>query len=203
MENVVFFYKENVDDRDCVKYIEVDRLGQLECGHYFPGVNVEGFNYSESLGDVEYGNITTILTENEIRELYEYSEKMRDLGYSIGKGDARYKEGIAEYDKIEYIIDKLYSQANSELYDKIMEEEKCYIKDCHDLTDDEVNKVSSISDYFDRGIIAGVWDSVEDLFFEWRDMYPDITLSMFENEVKEGNIEGLVMLEDGRVVELS
>ena len=69
-----FIYKNNNEDRDCVKYAELDRINTLECGHYYPQINFSGACYSgdfdkiledEKNIDEIYPNITTILTKED------------------------------------------------------------------------------------------------------------------------------------------
>lgn len=144
---VVFLFKENgIDDRDCVRYIELETLKEKHLcidGKF----NVCGACYSKSLkDDVKYKNITTILTEEEYKMLCN-PNKENDLTN---------------------IIKKLISEENQALFEQVQEEEKEYLIEEYGLNEEDVENIFNEYglDYKDRGIIGCVFSDTYDLGYE-------------------------------------
>jgi hypothetical protein len=126
MSEYVFMFKENgTNDRDCVKYIESERLGKLECGHYFPSINLNGscFSTSFKIDEIDFNNITSILTKEDFLKLDNYNKQINNLGYGITSGDERYLKGIELYNEVKEIFNKLLSKENEDLFLQVQEEE--------------------------------------------------------------------------------
>ena len=97
-----FLLKINENDRDCVKYLDTEGTGAFECGHYFAGLRISGACFSGSLKEIKeqnFENITTILTEEELKRLFEFNEKISELGCGIVQGDERYQKGLEYRDR--------------------------------------------------------------------------------------------------------
>lgn len=166
MSRYVFLYKDkNSDDRDCVKYIK-DDPARFECDHYFGGINLcgaffsTGFNYEKS----NYDNVITILTRKEFDRLIQFNEDIHNLGYGIKKGDDRYISGLALIEEIKPIFDKLNSDGNAMLFEKIAEEETEYLMAEYGLSEDDIQEIFSNYglDYRDRGVISYIFNSIDD-----------------------------------------
>lgn len=139
-----FLLKINENDRDCVKYIDTEEIGAFECGHYFVGLRINGAcfsGYLEEIKEQNFKNITTILTEEELKRLFEFDEKIRELGYGIVQGDKRYQKGLEYKAEIQDIIDKLNGKDNEKLFEKVQEEEKEVLKKEYDLTDEDIDYI--------------------------------------------------------------
>lgn len=167
MRNYLFLYKENnTDDRDSVNYIDIERLGKLELGHYFPRINLSGACFSKGLKyeEIDFDNIQTVLTQEDFKKLARYSEKISDLGYGIKEGDERYFKGIELYKEIEGILNKLTSVENEELFNKVVEQEKEIIKEQYDLENEEVETIFEEYElsYQDRGIVGHIFNDLEE-----------------------------------------
>jgi hypothetical protein len=212
--NKYFLYKEQgIDDRDCVKYIEVEKYGKLECNHYFPGVNVIGAAFSMGLKieEIDFDNIISILSKEEFIQLGEYNKAIFDLGYSIQKDDERYLKGIELYNNIKVILDKLKSNKNERLFEKVQKEEKEYLKEEYSLNDAEVNFIFNNYglDYRDRGIVSTIFNDIEEAAREEADSLGYVTkeneryfdYNRFGEDLLEG--EQYLELPDGRIVYLN
>ena len=144
MRNYIFLFKENeTNDRDCVRYVDMEDLKNNHVcidGKF----NVHGACYSMSLkeNDVDYEDITTILTEEEFKTLC--NPEGKDLTD---------------------IIEKLESEENIELFEQIIEEEKEYLMNEHGFSEEDIEQIFDeyYLDYRDRGIVGCVFDSVYDL----------------------------------------
>lgn len=162
----VFFYKTNEEDRDCVNYADLERLGKLECNHYFPKLMVTGacFSGGEDFEDLDFENITTILTKDDFIKITEYNDALRDLEYGIKEGDERYLKGIQLYNNILPILEKLKSQENEDLFNKVIEEEKEYLKEEYSLDDEDIELIfdTYYLEYRDRGIVSHVFNDIEE-----------------------------------------
>ena len=206
-----FLYKDNSEDRDCVKYIEL--RFELECGHYFTGVRLVGPCFSSSLDYAKpvYDNIKTILTRVEFEQLIEYDKAIGELKYGIVEGDARYLKGRELQAGIQNIVDKLQSNENKELFEKIIEEEKDYMSDEYGLDEDDIDIIFSTYYlmYRDRGIISYVFNSVSDMGYEEAEQLGYLTkdnerwfdYEQFGKDLVED--EQYLELSDGRVVYLN
>lgn len=147
MRNYTFLFKENETDyRDCVRYVDLEDLKKNHTcidGKF----NVHGACYSMSLKeeDADYGNITTILTEEEYKMLCNPD----------GKDFAS-------------IIEKLESEENEELFKRIIEEEKEYLMDEYNLNEDDIEHIFDNYglDYRDRAIVGYVYKDTYDLGYE-------------------------------------
>lgn len=147
MSKYTFLFKENgTDDRDCVRYVELKSLKENHLcidGKF----NVHGACYCMSLkeNDVDYEDITTILTEEEFKVLCN-----------------------PEGEDLTSIIEKLESEENAELFEQIIEEEKEYLMDEYNLDEEDVEYIfdSYCLDYRDRGIVSYVFDDAYDLGYE-------------------------------------
>ena len=171
MRDKIFLYKEqNTDDRDCVKYVELERLGKLECGHYFPKIMVTGacFGGGENFGELDFDNITSILTEGDFKQIDDYNKELRELGYGITEGDEKYQKGIELYTAIEPVLNKLLSEENENLFRQVQEEEKEYLMEEHGLDEDDIEQIFDhyYQSYRDRGIISHIFNSIEDASYE-------------------------------------
>lgn len=203
-EHVFLFKEKDSDDRDCVKYIEINRLGKLECGHYFPHINLSGacFSMSFHLDEIDLNNVISILTENDFERLEQYNQAIDNLGSKIVEGDTRYFQGIQLYNNIKPILDKLESKENQQLFEKVKQEEIEYLKEQYFLDDDEVDYIfeNYNEDYRDRGIVGMVYNDVNKLAQEEAEEYGYVTK---ENE-RYFNYEkfGEDLLEEDRYVEL-
>lgn len=167
MSEYTFLFKENnTDDRDCVNYIEIGRLGKLECGHYFPSINLNGTCFSRGfdINEIDFNNITTILTKEEFEQLEEYNNNISELKHGIKQGDERYNKGVELYQGIKSVIDKLLSTENKELFHKIIEEEKEYVENEYNLDTEDVEHIFNEYglSYQDRGIVGRVFDDIEE-----------------------------------------
>lgn len=167
MRNYLFLYKENnTGDRDSVNYIDIEGLGKLELGHYFPRINLSGACFSKGLKyeEIDFDNIQTVLTQEDFKKLAKYSEKISDLGYGIKQGDERYFKGIELYKEIEGILNKLTSVENEELFNKVVEQEKEIVKEQYDLDNEEVETIFEEYglNYQDRGIVGHIFNDLEE-----------------------------------------
>lgn len=150
MSKYVFFYKDNEEDRDSVKYLDIEDLNNkhVACDGKF---NLNGACFSMSFnGDEDFDEITTVLTKEEFQTLANYSDNQKD---------------------ITSIINKLNSKENQDLFAKIIEEEKEYLQNEYNLSDEDLNYIYdnySLS-YQDRGILSTVFDTIEEAGEEYYD----------------------------------
>lgn len=213
MSKKIFIYKENgTSDRDCVKYIETIEK-KLECGHYFPKINLHGacFSMSLDLKEIDFSNITTILTKEEFKKLETYNKEMNDLGYGINKGDDRHKKGLKLIDSVQHIFDKLQSEENQELFYKVQQEEVKWLREEYNLNDEGIESIFDeyYLNYRDRGIISYVFDNSEEMAKEEAEALGYIqdgndryfNYETFADDLLES--ERYFELEDGRVVVLN
>lgn len=192
MREYTFLFKENeTDDRDCVKYVELDSIKKkhLCVDNHF---NVHGACFSMSLrGDVAYEDITTILTREE------YEALCNPIGADLSS-----------------IIAKLESEENEALFEKIKLEEREWLMDEYGLDDDDIDKIfdNYSLDYRDRGVVGCVFKDTYDLGYEeaWSLGYVnnnDTIASRYFNFEEFGEDlaedEYHVLLDDGRVVSLN
>ena len=166
----IFLAKENnTDDRDCVKYIE---FSGFECNHYFGGLHIHGAcfcGYEKELReDIKnnYENYTTILSKEDFEHLFDIDDRIRALGYGIEKGSEKYNEGTALINEYKTSIEpKLLSEANEELFDKVIEEEKEFVAEEYDLLRADVDEIFDCYnlEYQDRAIVGYVYDDIDEL----------------------------------------
>lgn len=148
MSKYTFLYKENVDDRDCVAYINLNDLRENHvcCDGKF---NIHGACYSSSLGgrfhNANYEDIKTILTKEE------YELLCNPNGTDLIS-----------------IIEKLESEENQVLFEEVIEEEKEYLMNEYGFDEEDIEQIFDEYglDYRDRGIVGCVFDDAEDLGYE-------------------------------------
>jgi hypothetical protein len=181
MSKILFVFAENTDDRDRVKYLD---MCSLKRGY----INLTGACFSGvRISDIDFENITSILTEEEIKELLLCEKEAKHL------------------------IEKLESEENKKLFDEVLKEEREFMKDEYNLTDEDINEIYNeyYLEYRDRGIISVVFDSVEECgreeafslgTFEER-LEPFIDFEKYGESLLEG--EQYLKLSDGRVVYLN
>jgi len=167
MSNYIFLYKENnTDDKDCVKYLEINKIGTFQCDHYFRGIHLYGACFSSDLEfkQIDFNNITSILTKDEFKQLDEYNKAINELGYEIKINDARYTKGIELYNNIKSILDKLLTKENEELFNKVIEEEKEWLKENYALNDDDIFDIYDVYtlDFKDRDIVHYVYNNIDE-----------------------------------------
>ena len=218
MEKIVFVYKENnSDDRDCVFYTDVSRInGKLECGHYFPSMGLMGACFSKGLNleNIDFDNITTILTKEEFEQWDKFNKEINNLGYGIKEGDERYQRGRELIKGIQPIIDKLQSEENERLFKKVQEEEIRYLLDNYELDEEEIEYIFDNYGlgYRDRGIVGAIFEDKEEVGQEYMDGTGGLSdLSDFEKrffnyeefgESLVNNNNSYLELPDGRIVSL-
>lgn len=208
MREYVFLYKDNTDDRDCCAYIEA-KAERFECDHYFGGVILHGACYSGH-NFANYEDIRTVLTENEYKQLIQFSKDINDLGYGITKGDERYNKGIELCKAIQPIYDKLLSEENEEFFKEIQEEEKEYLMDKYNLDEDDIETIFDkySLDYRDRAVVGYVYNDTYDLGYEEAYSFGYInesTSAYFDFEAFGEDLkydENYCELADGRIVSL-
>lgn len=169
METIFLAKENNTDDRDCVKYIE---FCGFECDHYFGGLHIHGACFcgyeKEIREDIKnnYENYTTILSKEEFEHLFDISDRIRALGCGIEKGSEKYNEGMALINEYKTTIEpKLLSEANDELFEKVIKEEKEFVAEEYDLSGDEVDYIFDNYglEYQDRAIVGCVYDDIDEL----------------------------------------
>jgi hypothetical protein len=193
MSKYTFLYKENVDDRDCVAYIDLTDLKNrhLCCDGK---INIHGACYCMSLcgrnHDVNYEDIKTILTKEEF-----------DL---LCNPDGTY---LAE------IIKKLESEENQALFAEVIEEEKEYLMDTYGFDEDDIEQIFDeyYLSYRDRAVVGYVYEDTYDLGYEtaWSCGYvsnKDSIVERYFDFEKFGEDllqeESYMQLSDGRCVSL-
>lgn len=215
MSKYLFLYKENgTNDRDAIKYIEVDRLDKLECGHYFPGIRICGACFSQELklNEIDFDNITSILNKDEFIKLVEYDKNINSLGYGLDKQPEKQEQAHLFFKDIENIIEKLKSVANMDLFDQVQQDEKKFIYNEYNTTPDEAQKIfdAYTLDYKDRAIIGAIYSDFYELGEDTFELYdhktPDFIrdcINFEELGEKVANDEFYYILDDGRIVYLN
>ena len=173
MRNRIFLAKEkNSDDRDIVKYIE---FNGFECNHYFGGLHIEGACFSgfeKELRDLVENNfeeLETILTKDEFIKLFKLNDELKSLGYGIEKDSDKYNKGLEIIKEYENTIEKrLLSNENKELFEKVIADEKEYVKNEYNLSDLEVDDIFENYglEYQDRAIIGRIFKDFDDMVYE-------------------------------------
>lgn len=173
MRNRIFLAKEkNSDDRDIVKYIE---FNGFECNHYFGGLHIEGACFSgfeKELRDLVENNfeeLETILTKDEFIKLFKLNDELKALGYGIEKDSEKYNKGLEIIKEYENTIEKrLLSNENKELFEKVIADEKEYVKNEYNLSDLEVDDIFENYglEYQDRAIIGRIFKDFDDMVYE-------------------------------------
>ena len=211
MSKYVFLYKENNEDedRDCIKYIEPKPM-RFECNHYFGGVNLSGACFSGGEW-ANYENIQTVLTQNEYQQLINFNKDIQELGMGITKGDERYQKGVKLCEDIQPIYDKLLSDENQKLFETIQQEEREFLNNEYNLSDEDIDYIFDNYglDYRDRAVISVVFDDIESAAEEEADQLGYVTkeneryfdYEKFGQDLLEG--EQYLELDDGRIVYLN
>lgn len=173
MRNRIFLAKEkNSDDRDIVKYIE---FNGFECNHYFGGLHIEGACFSgfeKELRDLVENNfeeLETILTKDEFIKLFKLNDELKSLGYGIKKDSEKYNKGLEIIKEYENTIEKrLLGNENKELFEKVIADEKEYVKNEYNLSDLEVDDIFENYglEYQDRAIIGRIFKDFDDMVYE-------------------------------------
>ena len=85
-EKLFLFKRNNVDieseNRYVVEYLEPMNF---ECNHYFGGGDITGATHSNrlKLEEIDFDNITTILTKEDFEYLVKKQQELKDLGYAL------------------------------------------------------------------------------------------------------------------------
>jgi len=150
MSRYVFLFKDNANnqDRDCVAYVEIERLKDRSkdiVGRF----TIHGACYCTSFGNdytnsiYDYDDVTTILTREEFN-LMQGGEVTDD------------------------IINKLLSDENQVLFDTVIQEEREYLSDEYGLDEEDINEIfdTYYLDYRDRGIVSYVYKDAYDCGYE-------------------------------------
>ena len=138
MSKLFFFNENDTNDRDCVRYLDVDSLNRGNvsiCGACFWGI----------FGIPAYKNVTTVLNEDEYYLLFNHKDE-----------------------DLTAIIDKLRSEDNIELFKKVREEEIEWVMDEYSLDHDEADGVfNDYGGYYqDRAILGGIFEDTYNLGYE-------------------------------------
>lgn len=195
--------------RDIVKYLE---FKGFECDHYFSGLHIEGACFSgfeKELREVVENNfdaLETILTRDEFMKLFELDDKISALGYGIKKDSEKYLEGMTILDEYKNTIEKkLTSEENKRLFEKVIIDEKEFVKNEYDLTDDEVEFVFGNYglEYQDRAIISAVYNDEFDFIEEEKfafgyDKVPYFDDNAFLDDLLQNECN--IRLESGKIV---
>jgi hypothetical protein len=169
MEKLFLAKIKDSDDRDCVFYVE---LSGFECNHYFGGLYLGGACFGgyekdfRKIVDNDFDTLETIYTKEEMQELFRLNDELKSLGYGIEKDSDKYNQGVKLVNEIDYMLDKLRSGDNEELYNFVIEEEKEYCMQEYNLSKEEIDDIfENYNDgYQDRAIICAVYEDKEDLF---------------------------------------
>ena len=153
-----FLYKNIMNDIDCCAYINTDDLrNKLKRSN--STFCIYSGNYFHNLENVNFDNLKTILTREEMNILCNHTN-----------------EDISE------IITKLESDENDKLFLEILEEEKTVLMNEFDLTKEEVDELflSCPYEYRDRGIVASVFSDEYDLGYDFA-----TSIGLFSNKMDE------------------
>ena len=211
MENKNLFLAKikNSDDRDIVKYI---KFNGFECNHYFGGLHIEGACFGDfekdfrDLVENNFEDLETILTKDEFIKLFELNDELKALGYGIKKDSDKYNKGLEIIKEYENTIEKkLQSNENKELFEKVIADEKEYVKNEYNLSDLEVDDIfeNYCLEYQDRSIIGGIYQDKyefgEEMKFEfgYQNM-PYFDVKTFVNDLLES--ENYYKLDSGKIV---
>ena len=184
MKKIFLLRLKDENDRDAVKYIDLE-TGKFECNHYFAGLRITGACFSgfeHELKQMNFDYFETILTNEELKRLWAFDDKIHQLGYGITQGDERYEKGLKYNDEIKDIIKKLQSEENHSFFEKIQEEEKEILKNKYNLTDEEISEIweNYGQDYRDRAIVSYICNDFHEFAEETADSY-----CVAENEIQK------------------
>lgn len=198
------------DDRDCVYYME---FCGFECGHYFGGLHLSGACFGgfekEFREEIEnnFDNIETILTKKEFEKLFKLNDELKELGCGIKENDDRYNKGMKIIEEFKRTIGiKLASTENDELFQKVIEDEKKYIKDEYSLSDDEINEIfdNYNLNYRDRAIVGTIFNNKDEMIEEEKISFGYENQPYFDDEAFGNDLlndESYLELESGKIVE--
>lgn len=216
-----FIYKNNNKGRDCVKYAELDGINKLQCGNYYPQINFSGACYSgdfdkilenEKNIDEIYPNITTILTKEDFKKLAKYNENIKSLGGGLDTQPQKQQQANEFYKGIENIIEKLKSKENENLFEKIIEEEKIFLIQEYNFSENDIERIFNyyLLDFKDRGVVGCVYSDYYDLGeYVYSNLAGDVPSFIEKHFDYESFGESLtndgdyIELEDGRIVDLN
>ncbi len=189
MKNELFLAKiKNSDERDVVKYIE---FTGFECDHYFGGLHIKGAcfcGFEKELRDLvenNFGELETILTKDDFIKLFELNDELKTLGYGINKDSDKYNKGIEIIKEYENTIEKkLKSNENKNLFEKVIADEKEYVKNEYALSDLEINDIfkNYHLEYQDRAIIGNIFRDFDDMVHEEKFNFGYDEQPYFDNE---------------------
>lgn len=210
MRNRLFLAKvKNSDDRDIVKYIE---FTGFECNHYFGGLHIEGACFSgfeeefKDLVENNFEELETILTKDEFIKLFKLNDELKALGFGIEKDSDKYNKGLEIIKEYENTIEKkLQSNENKELFEKVIADEKEYVKNEYNLSDLEVDDIFENYglEYQDRAIIGCIFRDFDDMVYEEKfnfgyDKQPYFDDESFGYDLLES--ENYYKLDSGKIV---
>lgn len=196
MENTYFLLKTNEDDRDCVKYIEIDTAENRFhiCGACFCGITQD--EQQDILNN--FAELTTALTKDELTTLFEIDKKW-------------YKDRTA--DDLSFLTQlktKLESDLNKDIFSQVIEEEREYLKEEYSLTDNDLDTIFDYYglDYKDRAVVCCVYEDYAELgenLFNCYEKLPDNLQKYFDYESFGADLVddyNYIELQDGRIAEL-
>jgi hypothetical protein len=166
MSKYVFLYKKNdTDDRDCVKYLDVGRP-IFECDHYFRNIGLTGacFSCGLDMSKIDFDHITTHLTKEEFVQIDQYNTAVSKLRCGITIDDERYQKGMKLYNRIVPILNKLKSIGNTALFEMIKEEEAQYLIEKYGLSYEDVKYIFDNYglDYRDRAVVGTIFEDIDE-----------------------------------------
>ena len=164
MNKYVFLYKErDTEDRDCVKYIESMPTGAI-------GIHGACFSSCLKENEFDYDNITTLLTRKDFDDIFLYNKEMSEIRFTtIHEGDKKYQKKLDLLELIKPVLDKLNSEGNKLLLEKVIEEEIEYIQDKYSMSKDDINEIfeNYCGEYRDRAIIGYVFEDIDECSYEY------------------------------------
>lgn len=165
MEYLFLFRKKDDDDRDCCAYIE-DEPAKFEHS-YFAKLHLDGACYRNS-NFPNYEDIETVLTKEEYERLLQFSKDIKDLGFSITIGDARYEKGLQLRKGILDVYDRLKSYEAQDFFEQIQKGEFEYLKNEYGLSSGDIEAIFDeyTLDYRDRAVVQHVFNNAYDLGYK-------------------------------------
>lgn len=203
----VFLLKTNENDRDCVKYLEIEGF---ECGHYFGGLRIHGACFCGFEKELEemvrnnFENLETILTKDEFVKLFDLNKELKNLGYGITENDERYQKGIKILAEMRKITDKLNSEENKKLFEKVQKEEKEFLYEEYGLDDEDIEYIfdNYYLEYRDRAVICCVWNNIYDCAYDEVESFGYVDHSDYADRYFDYDKFGSDLLYEDRYVEL-
>lgn len=151
-----FMFREiDKDNRDCCSYLDAKyREGVLHlntCGACFYGSSTRGLP--------NYDTIETVLTEEEYNAVSDYIR--------VSKGILSNFEHLVKNSKpiVEQAIKKLQSDEGKEFFEKIVADEKEYLKEQWNLSDKDIEDIFDAYpyEYKDRAIVGVIYEDYYEL----------------------------------------